>query len=257
MNLILQGTLAAFLAGSCTVLGAVPALLGRKISPKAQDGLLGFAAGVMLAASFFSLILPSIGIATALYGGRFLPAAIAVAGFVIGVAGIAAANEWIPHLHFIQGAQGPRWPVGQKVWLFVAAITIHNFPEGMAVGVGFATGDMAAAIALATGIGIQNAPEGLAVAVALIAQGYGKRSAFLVAAATAIVEPLGGFLGAGTVSLFRPFLPWALAIAAGAMIYVISHEIIPETHTRGHQHEATIGLTAGLAVMMFLDVALG
>jgi ZIP family zinc transporter len=112
-------------------------------------------------------------------------------------------------------------------------------------------------MALAVGIGLQNAPEGLAVAVALLAEGYSRRAAFLVAAATALVEPVGGFLGVGAVSLFQPLLPWALTFAAGAMIYVISHEIIPETHTRGYQKQATAGLTLGLALMMFLDVALG
>jgi ZIP family zinc transporter len=127
----------------------------------------------------------------------------------------------------------------------------------MAVGVGYAGGDFANATALAVGIGLQNAPEGLAVAVALIAEGYTRPQAFLVAAATAIVEPVGGFLGVGAVALAAPLLPWALAFAAGAMIYVISHEIIPETHSRGFQNEATAGLTIGLVLMMFLDVALG
>jgi ZIP family zinc transporter len=257
VNVILQGTLASLIAGAMTVPGAVPVLFGKSVSIRAQDTLLGFAAGVMLAASFFSLIFPAIRIAKDLYGGTFVPAAIAVAGFVIGVSAIAIANEWIPHSHFVQGRQGPPGRPISKVWLFVAAITIHNFPEGIAVGVGFASSDTAAATALAVGIGLQNAPEGLAVAVALLAEGYAKGLAFLVAAATALVEPIGGFLGVGAVSLFHPLLPWALTFAAGAMIYVISHEIIPETHTRGYQKETTVGLTVGLVLMMSLDVALG
>jgi len=257
LNVILQGTLASFLAGAMTAVGALPVLFGRKVSVKAQDTLLGFAAGVMLAASFFSLIFPAIAIAENLYGGVISAAAVAVAGFIVGVAVIAIANEWIPHRHFVQGLQGPAGAGAHKVWLFVAAITIHNFPEGIAVGVGFAGGDTATAMTLAVGIGLQNAPEGLAVAVALLAEGYGGVPSFLVAAATALVEPVGGFLGVGAVSLFHPLLPWALTFAAGAMIYVISHEIIPETHTRGYQKQATAGLTLGLALMMFLDVALG
>ena len=257
MNIILQGTLASLAAGSLTAFGAVPILFGKQVSVRTQDTLLGFAAGVMLAASFFSLIFPAIRTAEVLYGGAFVPAAIAVGGLVLGVAVIVIANEWIPHRHFVQGRQGPVATATDKVWLFVAAITIHNFPEGIAVGVGFAGDDTASAMALAVGIGLQNAPEGLAVAVALVAEGYAKRPAFLVAAATAVIEPIGGFLGVSAVSFFQPLLPWALTFAAGAMIYVISHEIIPETHTRGYQKEATAGLTLGLALMMFLDVALG
>jgi zinc transporter, ZIP family len=258
LNVILQGTLASLIAGAMTAVGALPVLFGKKVSVKAQDTLLGFAAGVMLAASFFSLIFPAIAIAEELHGSVHAAAAIAVVGFILGVVAIAFANEWVPHQHFVQGRHGPDGGAdSQKVWLFVAAITIHNFPEGIAVGVGFAGGDTASAVALAVGIGLQNAPEGLAVAVALLAEGYARGPSFLVAAATAAVEPVGGFLGVGAVSLFHPLLPWALTFAAGAMIYVISHEIIPETHTRGHQKQATVGLTVGLALMMFLDVALG
>ncbi len=239
-----------------TVVGALPILFGRRVPARAQDALLGFAAGVMLAASFFSLTIPAIEAAERLYGGRYVPAAIAVAGLILGVAVMAFSNELIPHRHFVQGRQGPS-TVAERAWLFVAAITIHNFPEGMAVGVGFAGDDIAKATALAVGIGLQNAPEGLAVAVALLAEAYSKQQAFIIAAATALVEPIGGFIGIGAASLSEPLLPWALTFAAGAMIYVISHEIIPETHTRGFQNEATAGLTLGLVVMTFLDVTLG
>jgi len=240
-----------------TVVGAIPALFGRDISHRAQDALLGFAAGVMLAASFFSLIIPAIEAASSRHGGTLIPATIAVIGVLLGVLVISAANELIPHQHFVQGKEGPRVKAISKVWLFVAAITIHNFPEGMAVGVGFGSGDLPKAIALAVGIGLQNAPEGLAVAVALIAEGSARRRAFLIASATALVEPVGGFLGVSAVTVFQILLPWALTFAAGAMLYVISHEIIPETHSRGYQREATAGLTLGLVLMMFLDVAFG
>ena len=261
MNVIATGTLASFLAGAMTAVGAVPALFGKRVSERMQDSLLGFAAGVMLAASFFSLTIPAIAAAARLYGGTFLPAGIAAGGLVLGAAAIALGNELIPHRHFVQGRQGPARgrpaPTTGSVWLFVAAITIHNFPEGMAVGVGYAGGDAAKATALAIGIGLQNAPEGLAVAVALIAEGYSRGRSFGIAALTAAVEPVGGFIGVGAATLSEPLLPWALTFAAGAMIYVISHEIIPETHTRGHQNEATVGLILGLALMMFLDVSLG
>jgi ZIP family zinc transporter len=257
VSVILLGTLASFLAGLMTVVGAIPALFGRDVSRRSQDVLLGFAAGVMLAASFFSLIVPAIEAAGALYVSRLVPGVVASVGLLIGVATIAAANELIPHQHFVQGRQGPEARAISKVWLFIAAITIHNLPEGIAVGVGFGADDLSRATSLAVGIGLQNAPEGLAVAVALIAEGSSKVRAFLIAGATALVEPVGGFLGVSAVTLFQVLLPWALTFAAGAMLYVISHEIIPETHSRGFQREATAGLTIGLVLMMFLDVAFG
>jgi zinc transporter, ZIP family len=255
MDVIALGTLASLAAAAMTAVGAIPVLFGRGVSPRAQDTFLGFAAGVMLAASFFSLIIPAIVASERMYGGSVVPAAIAAGGVLVGAIVIALLNEWIPHRHFVQGHQGrPRTSL-KKVWLFVAAITIHNFPEGIAVGVAYAGGDYTNATALAVGIGLQNAPEGLAVAVALRAEGYSARRAFLIASLTAAVEPIGGFLGVSIVTLAQPLLPFALTFAAGAMLYVISHEIIPETHTRGYQKEASAGLMAGLVLMMFLDVA--
>jgi ZIP family zinc transporter len=257
VNIIALATAASLAAGLMTVAGAIPVLFGREIDNRAQDTLLGFAAGVMLAACFFSLIVPAVGAAAEMHGGKLAPAAIVSAGVLFGALFVAAANELIPHQHFVQGKQGPR-PAGLgKVWLFVAAITIHNFPEGIAVGVGFGAGDVANGTTLAIGIGLQNAPEGLAVALALVAEGTSRRRAFVIAGATALVEPVGGFLGVSAVTLFRLLLPWALTFAAGAMIYVISHEIIPETHSRGYQREATAGLATGLVLMMFLDLAFG
>lgn len=257
VSIILLGSLASVAAGLMTVVGAIPVLFGREISSRAEDTVLGFAAGVMLAASFFSLIIPAVESAEEMHGGRLVPAAIASAGVLIGVVAIAAANELIPHQHFVQGKQGPQGAAISKVWLFVAAITIHNFPEGMAVGVAFGGGDVSNGITLAIGIGLQNAPEGLAVALALVAEGNSRAQALLIAGATALVEPIGGFLGVSAVTFFRTLLPWALTFAAGAMLYVISHEIIPETHSRGFQKQATAGLTAGLILMTFLDIAFG
>ncbi|WP_436643925.1 ZIP family metal transporter [Microbaculum sp. FT89] len=254
---VLLGTIGSLLAGAMTSVGALPVFFGRDISTRTQDALLGFAAGVMLAASFFSLIIPGLDAAGQLYDSTFAAATICVGGLVLGVATIAWINESVPHEHFLLGPEGPASPSLRKIWLFVIAITIHNFPEGLAVGIGFGAGDFANGLSLATGIGLQNAPEGLAVAVALASQGYSRTSAFLIASATGIVEPVGGLLGAGAVYFSQPLLPWGLAFAAGAMLYVISHEIIPETHSRGNQNQATAGLVVGLVVMMFLDVTLG
>ena len=257
MNLILLGFLGSLAAGLMTTVGALPVLVGRAPSEKTRDTLLGFAAGVMLAASFFSLIVPSLEISERLYGSGVAPAAIAVGGILLGVIAVAVLNRILPHEHFVQGREGPAAASLRKVWLFIIAITIHNLPEGLAVGVGFGSGDTANGTALAIGIGLQNAPEGLAVAVALMGEGYGRVRAFAIAALTGLVEPLGGLVGAAAVSISEPILPWGLTFAAGAMLYVISHEIIPETHRRGFQNEATAGLTVGLCLMLFLDVWLG
>ena len=256
-NIILLGFLASLAAGLMTAVGAVPVLFGRTVPRRINDALLGFAAGVMLAASFFSLIIPSLEASADLYGGNLAPASIAAAGVVLGVLAIALINEFIPHEHFVIGREGPHAASLTKIWLFIIAITIHNIPEGLAVGIGFGGGDISNGTSLAVGIGLQNAPEGLAVAVALTSEKYSKLFAFTVACLTGLVEPIAGFLGAAAVTLIEPALPWGLAFAAGAMIYVISHEIIPETHRRGHQREATAGLTIGLAMMMFLDIAFG
>jgi ZIP family zinc transporter len=251
------GFLGSLAAGMMTAVGALPVLVGRRVARRTNDALLGFAAGVMLAASFFSLIIPSLEASEILYGEGVLPATIACAGLLLGVAAIAAINEYLPHEHFIAGREGPEAISLKKIWLFVIAITIHNVPEGLAVGVGFGSGDIGNGMSLAIGIGLQNAPEGLAVALALQSEKYSRLFAFSVACLTGLVEPVAGFLGAAAVTVAQPLLPWGLAFAAGAMIYVISHEIIPETHRHGHQNAATAGLTIGLVVMMVLDVTLG
>lgn len=255
MGIVAQGFIASLAAGSLTAIGALPVLFGRTISPRLTDALLGFAAGVMLAASFLSLIIPGVEIAQDLSGSRVTAALIAVAGVGLGVAFVALLNEIVPHEHFVQGRQGPQSELLSKIWLFVLAITIHNLPEGLAVGVGFGTGDPARGTTLAIGIGLQNAPEGLAVAVALRSIGYSRLGAVTVAALTGMVEPVSGLLGAYAVSASQAILPWGLTFAAGAMLYVISHEIIPETHQHGYENEATVGLSVGLLIMMFLDVA--
>ena len=257
MELILWGTLASLAAGLATGTGALPLLFGGGLSRRASDGLLGFAAGVMLSASYFSLLIPGIEAAEALHGTRLAAAMIAAAGLVLGVAAIAGLNAALPHEHFVQGREGAEAGTIARIWLFVLAITIHNVPEGMAVGIGFAGGDIAKGSALALGIGLQNAPEGLAVAVALRAAGYSAARSVGVAALTGLIEPVGGLIGVALVSASAEVLPWGLAFAAGAMLYVISHEIIPDIHRHRNAGRATVGLTAGLVVMMVLDVALG
>jgi ZIP family zinc transporter len=257
LNPILLGTIGATLAGMMTTVGALPALVGKYPSEKARDGLLGFAAGVMLAASFFSLIVPALDHATILYGEGMIPATIAVLGILLGALAVAMLDRFLPHEHFLTGREGPQTASLRRIWLFIIAITIHNFPEGLAVGVGFAGSTYENGLSLAIGIGLQNLPEGLAVAVALLGENYGKYRAFAIAALTGMVEPVGGFFGALAVSISDPLLPWGLNFAAGAMLYVISHEIIPETHRRGYANVATTGLMIGLVVMLFLDVWLG
>ncbi|WP_245848468.1 ZIP family metal transporter [Actibacterium ureilyticum] len=257
MSIVLLGFLGSLAAGMMTAVGALPVLAGRAVSRRANDRMLGFAAGVMLSAAFFSLILPGLEAAEAVYGSVLAAALIAGGGIALGGLLVAVLNKTLPHEHFITGPEGADAGALAKIWLFVIAITIHNFPEGMAVGVGFGGGDIANGAALATGIGLQNAPEGLAVAVALRGQGFGRWRSFGVALATGLVEPLGGVIGAAAVGVSALVLPWGLTFAAGAMLYIISHEIIPETHRHGHQDAATTGLMVGLILMMILDVTLG
>ena len=257
-GLIWSGLLASFAAGAMTGVGALPALLPAvRVSPRFQDVMLGFAAGVMLAASAFSLIVPGLEAAAEDYGDE-LPAALTVGcGILLGALALWLVDAYVPHEHFILGREGALSSSLRRIWLFVIAITLHNFPEGLAVGVGYGGGDLGKANALAIGIGLQNLPEGLAVAVALASERYSRGAAFTVALLTGMVEPLGGLIGVTAVTLAQPLLPWGLAFAAGAMIFVISSEIIPETHRKGFATEGTFGLMIGFVVMMVLDTTLG
>jgi ZIP family zinc transporter len=257
MSPVLLGFLASLGAGLVTAAGAIPVLMQQRVSAVVNDTMLGFAAGVMLAASFFSLIVPALEWAHIHHGAGAVPALIVAAGVLAGGFVVGYLNEVVPHEHFIQGREGPQTTELDRVWLFVLAITIHNLPEGLAIGVGFGGGDVAAGSMLALGIGLQNAPEGLAVGLALRAVGYSPWEAFAVAALTGLVEPVMGLIGAWAVSVSQLLLPWAMSFAAGAMIYVISHEIIPDSHRHGAQRQATIGLMIGFALMMLLDTAFG
>jgi zinc transporter, ZIP family len=247
------GTVAALIAGLATGVGAIPIFFTRNISLKVQDIVMGFGAGVMLAATSFSLIIPALDSVDVKIKG----ALIVVTGILLGGIFLYLADKYIPHNHFIKGHEGLDLFKVKRIWLFVLAITLHNFPEGLAVGVGFGGGNISNGLSLAIGIGLQNIPEGLVVALSLITLNYKVKKAFLIALLTGLVEPIGGLLGAGIVSIFQPILPWALAFAAGAMLFVISDEIIPETHRKGHAKQATLGLMIGFIVMLFLDVVLG
>lgn len=251
----------AFLGGlsgfAATAVGAVVAIALRDIAARTQDIMLGFAAGMMLAASSFSLILPGINAARDLCGDSFLAASIVVLGLALGVALMIGLDRFVPHEHEKSGRRGPEAKRINRVWLFVLAITLHNLPEGMAIGVSFATGDMQVGIPLTTAIAIQDIPEGLAVAMALRVTGISPLRAALIAVGSGLMEPFGALVGLGISSGFSLGYPIALGLAAGAMIFVVSHEVIPETHRNGHETPATLGLMLGFGVMMFLDTALG
>ena len=250
----LLGGLAGFAA---TTLGALPALALRGIAQKAEDSLLGFAAGMMLAASAFSLILPGLAAGAELLGHKGLGAGIVVAGMTLGVLLMLGLDRFTPHEHDKSGPCGPGHERCGRVWLFVFAIALHNLPEGMAIGVSFAQNDLSVGLPLTIAIALQDIPEGLAVALALRGADFSPGKAVLVAAASGLLEPIGALLGVGLSSGLALAYPMGLGLAAGAMIFVVSHEVIPETHRNGHQTPATLGLMAGFALMMVLDTTLG
>lgn len=257
----------AFLAGlftwSITAAGAMAVFFTRQVNRKLLDGMLGFAAGVMMAASYWSLLAPAIAIASHGPYPAWLPATV---GLLAGAGSLFAIDKLLPHLHLMQpveNAEGPKTGWDRAV-LLVLAITIHNIPEGLAVGVGFGgyiegvpSTSISAAIALSIGIGIQNFPEGLAVALPLRAEGMSSWKAFWYGQLSAIVEPFAAIAGAALVTVAAPILPYALSYAAGAMIYVVVEELIPESHAAGNVDLATNAFLVGFAVMMILDVALG
>jgi ZIP family zinc transporter len=237
------GFIASFIAGLATGAGALPVFLIRRISDKILDILLGFAAGVMLAATAFSLLVPAIELGGPLTSAISLGAGALVIHFI---------DRFVPHFHLVAGAEGPPSKL-PRVWLMVIAITIHNFPEGLAVGVSFGTGNVTTGLIIATAIGLQNMPEGLAFALPLLREKYGVFRSIGYATLTGLVEPVGGLLGLTLVSTFHSFLPWGLAFAAGAMLFVVADEMPPESHSKGFGQEATFGLIIGFIVMMLLD----
>lgn len=262
-----QALIATLFTWGVTALGASLVFLFKTLNKTLLNGMLGFAAGVMIAASFWSLLAPGIEMAEQLGQIPYLTAAI---GFLAGGGFLYLIDKLLPHLHMgldTSEAEGIKtnW---QRSVLLVLAITLHNIPEGLAVGVAFgavaadigSSASLAGAIVLAIGIGLQNFPEGAAVSIPLRREGFSRKKAFLYGQASGIVEPIAGVLGAYAVIKIRPILPYALAFAAGAMIYVVVEELIPEAQREegGSKTDiATIGCLIGFTVMMFLDVALG
>ena len=250
----ISGGMAGFIA---TTLGAVLIFFTRTISVRTQDSLLGFAAGMMLAASAFSLILPGIEAAQEILDQRFLAAFIVVLGLGLGTVMMLGLDYFTPHQQASAALCGPECQRLSGVWLFVFAIALHNLPEGMAIGISFTHGDLQIGLPLTIAIAIQDIPEGFAVALALRSAGLSSTKAFLIGAATCVLEPLGAILGFTMSSSVVLAYPLSMGLAAGAMIFVVCHEVIPETHRNNHQAAATTGLMIGFAVMMFLDTALG
>lgn len=242
-------------AGVATGVGALPILLVRTLTGRSEAALMGFSAGVMLAASFFSLLLPALTELSESHS-ELAGAFRACGALVAGAAVLGVLNRFTPHEHFLKGPKGSDPRSLQRMWLFVVAITLHNVPEGLAVGVGVGSAQAGVGLPVAVGIALQNMPEGLVVAVSLLREGYSRRMALLVALATGLVEPVSSVLGFGAVSVAAGLLPYGLAFAAGAMIYVISDEIIPESHRGEAAEVATWGTIVGFVVMTVLDTAL-
>ncbi|SEJ68293.1 zinc transporter, ZIP family [Variovorax sp. OK212] len=258
--LVWSALLGGSVAALATALGTLPVLFSQKLPDRVQDTLFGFGAGVMLAASAFSLIIPGLEAARhvgVFGGGSWAAGGVIGSAILLGGAVLMLMDHVLPHEHFIKGREGQTARQLRRTWLFVFAIALHNVPEGLAIGVGYAANNGLRADALATGIAIQDVPEGLVVAVALLAAGYSRLFAVLIGMASGLVEPLGAVLGAAVVGHSAMLLPWGLGFAAGAMLFVISHEIIPESHRKGHEAFATGGLMIGFVLMMLLDTALG
>jgi ZIP family zinc transporter len=254
LKLALLGGVAAF---GATALGALPGVVLSGLDQRLEDSMLGLAAGMMLAASSFSLILPGLAAGESLTGSGTLGAGAVVVGMALGVLLMLGLDRFTPHEHTHGGPCGAGCERVGRLWLFVFAIALHNLPEGMAIGVAFSQGDISVGLPLTTAIALQDIPEGLAVAMALRAIGLPPWRAVFLAAATGLMEPLGALLGVGLSSGLALAYPIGLGLAAGAMIFVVSHEVIPETHRNGHQTPATLGLMAGFALMMVLDTTLG
>jgi zinc transporter, ZIP family len=259
---VLQALGGGLVAALATALGTVPVMFSQRMSERTQDTLFGFGAGVMLAACVFSLILPGMESVRSqgIWGGSdYAAAGMIGTAIMLGAGAMLGIDRMLPHEHFIKGREGMDVDTARKLqrtWLFVFAIALHNFPEGLAIGVGYASNGITGN-ALATGIAIQDVPEGLVVAVALLSAGYSRKTSVLLAILTGLVEPIGAVIGALIVSASTGILPWGLGFAAGAMLFVISHEIIPESHRKGHETFATGGLMLGFVLMMFMDTALG
>ncbi len=244
--------LTALGVGGATVFGAIIGFLFKRISHKFSDIVLAFAAGVMLAAAVLGLIVPSIE-----YGGKY-GVLITVAGIFTGAVCLSLVDKLVPHLHKLadKDIEPHRSTQLEKVLLFVLAIAIHNLPEGIAAGVGFGAGDTSGAFLIAGGIALQNIPEGMVIIGPMLAAGMKPKKTFVIAALTGLVEVVGTFIGYFAVSLASAILPFALAFAGGTMLYVVSDEMIPETHAHGEERGATYALLVGFCLILISDVLL-
>ncbi len=247
--------LTALGVGGATLVGALLGFIFKKVSHTFSDIVLGFAAGVMLCAAVVGLILP------ALEGGGTVTLLVVIAGILMGAVCLHLIDRLVPHLHSMADKPGggccKRDSRADKVFLFVIAIAIHNLPEGIAAGVGFATGDVSGAITVALGIALQNIPEGMVIIGPMLAAGVSQKKTLLVAAGTGVIEVVGTLIGYLAARLSAAVLPFALAFAGGTMLYVISDEMIPETHSHGHERGATYALLVGFCLMIVMDVCLG
>lgn len=245
--------LTALGVGGATIIGSLIGFIFKKISHKFSDIVLSFAAGVMLAAAVLGLILPSLE-----YGGKFA-LLITVAGIFAGALCLNLIDKLVPHLHKLVGPETEQHNNANvsKVLLFVTAIAIHNLPEGIAAGVGFGSGDTSRALIIAGGIALQNIPEGMVIIGPMLAAGVSPRKTFICAMITGLIEVVGTLIGYFAVSIASAILPFALAFAGGTMLYVISDEMIPETHAHGSERGATYALLVGFCVMLVTDVLLG
>ena len=250
MELVL---LTALGVGGATVIGALSGFLFKNISHRFSDIVLSFAAGVMLAAAVLGLVIPSLE-----YGGKY-GIVITVLGIFAGAVSLNFIDKLVPHLHKLAGEdiESHKSTELSRVLLFVTAIAIHNLPEGIAAGVGFGSGDVAGALIIAGGIALQNIPEGMVIIAPMLSAGVKPRRTFLIAALTGLVEVVGTLIGYFAVSISSAILPFALAFAGGTMLYVISDEMIPETHAHGSERGATYSLLVGFCLMLVMDVLLG
>lgn len=252
-DIVRHAFFAGMVAATATAVGAFFAIFTQRISNRMLDTLMGFGAGVMLAASIFSLILPSLEIMEGQATSTLIASVKVSLAILIGAAVMLLVEKLVPHEHFFKGTDGISSNRLRQSWLFVLAIALHNIPEGLAIGAAYAAGD---GHGLAIGIAIQDMPEGFIVAMALIAAGYSRFFSISIGVLSGLTEPIMAILGATMMEVSTVLLPWGLAAAAGAMLFVISHEIIPESHRKGHEFFATNGLMLGFVLMLILDTAL-